>query len=174
MREYVTRLLREQYRVHAVSDGLKALDAARRLRPDLVVADVMMPILDGFDLLNAVRNDTALSSTPVILLSARAGEESRVEGLHAGADDYIVKPFTARELLARVGSHLAMSRLRREAHERVSTTLESISDSFIALDPEWRFTYVNAPAERTLQTSRSALLGRVLWDAFPSVCGSEL
>ncbi|PYX92122.1 MAG: hypothetical protein DMG71_18720, partial [Acidobacteria bacterium] len=118
MREYVRRLLSQQYRVHAVSNGEEALAAVRDLNPDLILTDVMMPGLDGFGVLRLIRQDPSTAGKPVILLSARAGEESRVEGLEQGADDYLVKPFTARELLARVGAHLAMARLRREAAER--------------------------------------------------------
>ena len=118
MRDYVRRLLSERYRVHAVSNGEEALAAVRDLRPDLVLTDVMMPGLDGFGLLRAIRQHPSTAGTPLILVSARAGEESRVDGLDAGADDYLIKPFTARELLARVGAHLAMARLRREAAER--------------------------------------------------------
>src|SRR5262249_6719378 len=97
MRRYLMHLLGDRYEVHAVADGRQALGATRQLRPALVLADVMMPELDGFGLLRAIRNDSALVTTPVILLSARAGEESRVEGLQADADDYLVKPFTTRE-----------------------------------------------------------------------------
>ena len=79
----------------------------------------MMPRLDGFGLLAAMREDPALRDLPVILLSARAGEEARVEGLDAGADDYLVKPFAARELLARVRSNLQLARIRREAAEQI-------------------------------------------------------
>jgi signal transduction histidine kinase len=118
MREYIQRLLSEQFAVEPVSDGLQALEKAREHPPDLVLADVMMPHLDGFGLLKALREDAATNTLPVILLSARAGEEARVEGIEAGADDYLVKPFTARELIARVKTHLTMSRLRREAAER--------------------------------------------------------
>jgi PAS domain S-box-containing protein len=118
MREYLSRLLGDPYEVHAVADGQQALEAARQLRPALVLADVMMPRLDGFGLLRAIRDDSALCSTPVILVSARAGEESRVEGLQADADDYLVKPFTSRELLARVATHVKMAHLRRVTAER--------------------------------------------------------
>ena len=118
MRQYLRHLLGGRYEVHAVADGRQALEAARLLRPALVLADVMMPQLDGFGLLRAIRDDSALASMPIILLSARAGEESRVEGLQAGADDYLVKPFTARELMARVEAHLKMANLRRETAER--------------------------------------------------------
>jgi signal transduction histidine kinase len=79
----------------------------------------MMPGLDGFQLLKALRGDERTTAVPVVLLSARAGEESRVEGLEAGADDYLVKPFSARELLARVQTHLELSRLRTETQESI-------------------------------------------------------
>ena len=115
MREYVKRLLAANYEIEAVADGEAALQAARERPPDLVLSDVMMPKLDGFGLLKALREDERLGTIPVILLSARAGEEARVEGLEAGADDYLIKPFSARELLARVRAHLEMTRLRREA-----------------------------------------------------------
>ena len=118
MRQYFRHLLDERYEVQSVADGQQALEVTRRLRPALVLADVMMPQLDGFGLLRAIRQDTALASTPVILVSARAGEESRIEGLQAGADDYLVKPFTSRELLARVEAHLKLATLRRESAER--------------------------------------------------------
>ena len=118
MRQYIARLLNERYEVHAAVDGLQALEATRKLRPALVLADVMMPQLDAFGLLRAIREDSSLASTPVILVSARAGEESRVEGLEADADDYLIKPFAARELLARVAAHVKMSNLRRETAER--------------------------------------------------------
>src|SRR5215469_4445645 len=118
MRQYLSRLLSERYEVHAVADGRQALETTRRLRPALVLADVMMPRLDGFGVLRAIRDDSALCSTPVILVSARAGEESRVEGLQSDADDYLVKPFTSREMLARVATQVKMAYLRRVTAER--------------------------------------------------------
>lgn len=188
MRAYVRRLLGASYEVQAVGNGVDALAAARRHPPDLILTDVMMPGLDGFGLLQELRAREDTRTIPVILLSARAGEDARVEGLAAGADDYVVKPFTARELLARVGAHLALSRLRSEAaerertlrakaeaaEERATTILESISDGFLALDREWRFTYVNEEAERTVGMSREALAGRVFWEVFPATRGGEL
>ena len=118
MRRYLLHMLADRYEVQAVADGRQALEAARLLHPALVLTDVMMPSLDGFGLLRAIRDDSALAGTPVILLSARAGEEERVEGLRADADDYLVKPFTQRELLARVATHIKMARLRHETAER--------------------------------------------------------
>jgi C4-dicarboxylate-specific signal transduction histidine kinase len=118
MRQYFKHLLNDRYEVCAVADGQQALAAMRQSRPALVLADVMMPQLDGFGLLRAVRDDADLASIPIVLVSARAGEESRIEGLQAGADDYLVKPFASRELLARVEAHLKLAILRREATER--------------------------------------------------------
>lgn len=114
VRAYVRRLLEPRYAVEAVADGAAALAAARVRPPDLLIADVMMPKLDGYGLLRALRGDARTSAVPVMLLSARAGEESRVEGLEAGADDYLFKPFYAKELLARVGARIELTRLRAE------------------------------------------------------------
>jgi PAS domain S-box-containing protein len=145
MRQYLARLLSERYEVHAAADGLQALEVTRKLRPALVLADVMMPHLDGFGLLRAIRDDSALASTPVVLLSARAGEESRVEGLEADADDYLIKPFAARELLARVAAHVKMASLRRETAER-----EERMRSEAELERE----KLQASEERLAETSR--------------------
>ncbi|HKS55739.1 MAG TPA: ATP-binding protein [Steroidobacteraceae bacterium] len=120
MREYVRRLLESNgYRVRAVADGQQALDAARAEPPDLVLTDVMMPQLDGFGLLQAIRADQRLAGIPVVMLSARAGDGAQIEGLDAGADDYLVKPFAARELLARVNSNIQLAIVRREAARAV-------------------------------------------------------
>ena len=105
MRKYVSRLLSPRYEVIAVADGEAALATVRARQPDLVLADVMMPRLDGFGLLQKLRTNPKTKTIPIILLSARAGEESRVEGLQRGADDYLIKPFSARELVARVGTN---------------------------------------------------------------------
>ena len=174
MRDYVRRLLEPRYEVEAVPDGEAALAAARARPPDLVLSDVMLPRRDGFGLLNALRADPTTRTIPLILLSARAGEGSRVEGLQAGADDYLVKPFATRELLARVGAHLKMARVRREAGERVTRIMESIPDGLVIIDREWRYTFVNTPAERMLGLPRSDLLGGCLWDLFPHVVGTEM
>ncbi len=132
MRDYVGRLLADRYDVLAVPDGLTALAAVQEKHPDLVLSDIMMPGLDGFGLLRELRADRRTRTIPVILLSARAGEESAVEGLDAGADDYLAKPFSAQELLARVRTHLELARVRREwanELEQANKELESFSYS---------------------------------------------
>jgi signal transduction histidine kinase len=132
MREYLVRLVSQRWRVDAVADGRAALDAAIAAPPDLVLSDVMMPNLDGIALVKALRAHPSTSMVPVILLSARAGEEAVVGGLETGADDYLIKPFSARELIGRVGTHLEMARLRRKeieaAHELAETRSALLDD----------------------------------------------
>ncbi|WP_375757566.1 ATP-binding protein [Corallococcus exercitus] len=117
LRTYITGLLDASLTVETAEDGLAALQAIRERPPDLVLSDVMMPRLGGFGLLRELRADPRLRAIPFVLLSARAGEEASVEGLEAGADDYLVKPFSARELQARVRTQLEMARVRREVAE---------------------------------------------------------
>ncbi|MEH2038299.1 hybrid sensor histidine kinase/response regulator, partial [Nostoc sp.] len=187
MRDYVNRLLSQQYEVEAVPDGLTALESARGRVPDLVLTDVMMPGLDGFGLLQALRADPLTQKVPIILLSARAGEEARVEGLEAGADDYLIKPFSARELLARVEAALKMARLRQEAMEReqglrieaevakahLETVIAGIQDQFFVLDREWRYTFVNDRVADVVGIPKEELLGKIIWEVFPDVVQSE-
>jgi two-component sensor histidine kinase len=184
------------WEVEAVGDGLSALEAARRRVPDLVLADVMMPGLDGFELLARLRGDPATREIPVILLSARAGEESRVEGMEAGADDYLVKPFSARELVARVGTHLRLARARaevlaqretllKEIHHRVKNNLEVV-DSLLQLqadalsDPRLRAalaeasTRVHAIAEVHRLLHGAGDLARVDMKAYAEVLSASL
>ena len=131
MRQYVSRLLHPRYSVQVVPDGSAALRAVKQSPPDLVLADVMMPNMDGFALLHALRSDQQTRHIPVILLSARAGEEAKIEGMTKGADDYLIKPFSARELLARVGAHVEMARLRKEAEERIKAERQRLHDLFM-------------------------------------------
>ena len=125
MREYLVRLLESRWTVEAVSDGRAALDSALLRPPDLVISDVMMPRLDGVGLLRELRANAKTSTIPFVLLSARAGEEAMVSGFETGADDYLVKPFSARELVSRVGTHLEMARLRRRATEAATELAET-------------------------------------------------
>jgi PAS domain S-box-containing protein len=126
MRAYIGRLLAAHWDVETVADGHAAIEAIRKNPPDLVVTDAMMPRLDGFGLLEAIRNDTELRDLPVIMLSARAGEEARIEGLGAGADYYLTKPFSARELVAQVNANLTLARVRSEAARELRASEEAL------------------------------------------------
>jgi signal transduction histidine kinase len=132
MREYLVRILSQNWLVETAEDGQAAFESAVRRRPDLILSDVMMPRMDGVALLNALRANPETRTVPIMLLSARAGEDAIVHGFETGADDYLVKPFAARELLARVRMHLEMARLRREwasELERAYKELEAFSYS---------------------------------------------
>ncbi len=132
MRAYMERLLRGRWTVEAVADGQKALERVRENPPDLVLSDVMMPRLDGLGLLKAMRAEEQTKTIPVILVSARAGEESRIEGLDWGADDYLIKPFSSQELIARVAAHLNLARLRKESETAVRRSEELLRGALTA------------------------------------------
>ncbi|WP_321885637.1 ATP-binding protein [Paraburkholderia bannensis] len=167
MRAYVGTLLASAYQVELAADGVQALDVARASKPDLIVSDVMMPRLDGFGLLEQVRRDPALRNVPVILLSARAGEEARIEGLDAGADDYLVKPFSARELAARVGALLERTQIRRANEQLLELALSSIQDQFFLLDQEARLTLVNPRFLELAGMTAAQALGQRFVDVCP-------
>jgi PAS domain S-box-containing protein len=173
MREYLRRVLAPHWLVETVADGAAALDASRATAPDLVVADMMMPVLDGFELLRRLRADVRTRSIPVVMLSARAGEESRLEGLQIGADDYLVKPFSAKELIARIRTHLELSRLRREAelqYEKLNALFEQAPAVICVLaGPEHVFRLANPPYLEV--TGNRPLLGRPIREALPELEG---
>ena len=137
MRAYLRGMLAGRYAVEVVANGVEALEAASRRRPDLILADIMMPGLDGLGLVQAIRTDKHLLDVPVILLSARAGEEARLDGLASGADDYLIKPFSARELMARVGALLELVALRHKSNERFRALVSASSDAVWSMNADW-------------------------------------
>lgn len=176
MRGYLTRLLSQQYDVEAVADGNAALAAVRRRPPDLVVTDVMMMGMNGIELVRSIRGNSQTLTLPMIILSASATEEARIEGIQAGADDYLVKPFSAREFLARIAGQLAQSAharqvqaLRAEAEAvkaHLEMVLESVSDAFVAVDNDWRITFINSKAAGELGRPKEGLVGADAWSVF--------
>jgi PAS domain S-box-containing protein len=178
MRDYVRKLLTPRIDVRSFSDGEAALAEVRREPPDLVLADIMMPHLDGFGLIKELRADPHTQLVPVILLSARAGEEERVEGLQAGADDYLAKPFSARELVGLVEAHLKLSQLRKQSaaalrhrSEQLETLLNAAPLGVYLVDAEFRITHVNPIARDVFADVPGGVLGRdfeevicILWN----------
>ncbi|OPG08782.1 SpoIIE family protein phosphatase [Microbispora sp. GKU 823] len=145
MREYLVRLLKGAgYQVSTAGDGMEALDAIRADAPDLVVSDVMMPRLDGLSLVAALRSDPRTAAVPVVLLSARAGQEASIEGLQAGADDYLVKPFAAAELLARVRANMDMARLRQHQARWRTALVDSLQEAFFVCDEQGAVVEINS------------------------------
>ena len=176
MRDYFRRLLADRFEVEAVGDGASALEAIRRSRPDVVISDVMMPGMDGFQLIAALRADAALSASPVILVSARAGEDARIEGLQAGADDYLVKPFSSRELIARVEAQLVRQKMRslEEAHRlRLAAVFENVPVGIAILrGPDHVYQYANA-SYLGLVGGR-AVVGKPIREALPELAGQGI
>ncbi len=153
MRAYLARLLAPAYDTITATTGHEALALIGAEGPDLVLSDVMMPELDGFALIAAVRARADISSLPFILMSARAGEEARVEGLEAGADDYLTKPFSARELMARIDGSLRLSRTRAEAASALGESAAELARRAADLS----------------EAQRLARLGSWQWDAASDV-----
>ena len=168
MREYITRLLAQRWTVQAVADGAQALAAVRERRPDLVLTDAMMPNLGGFELLRALRADSQTADIPILMLSARAGDESRVDGLHAGADDYLTKPFSAKELMARVTTHLELGRLRRQAEMERQKLYDQFMQAPVPMSlvvgPKLVFKLANQPYLEMI--GRSDVVGKSMREVF--------
>jgi PAS domain S-box-containing protein len=183
MREYVRRVLGGSCEVHAVPDGLMALKEIRKRKPNLVLADVMMPGLDGVELLRQIRAEASTHDLPVILFSARADEQSRVEGLEAGADDYLIKPFSARELLARVKANLRLADVRskaiadiRESEQRsrwLGSIVESSDAAIVSKNLDGIIISWNAGAERVFGYNAEEAIGQPITIVIPEDRRSE-
>ena len=178
MRAYLVRILSPYWHLEVVQDGLSALASLRANPPDLVLTDVMMPGLDGFGVLKAIRADPATAAIPVILLSARAGEEATLEGIEAGADDYLVKPFSSRELLVRIAARLEVAEMRKREHaahaeadeQRYrlnSLFMDAPTPICILKGPDHVFDFVNPPYQCLF--NGQALLGKTLAEAVPTM-----
>lgn len=185
MRDSLKLLLGQHYEVIVVEPAA-ALTAIQQQVPDLVLVDVLMP-LDVLALLQGLRADAQTQEVPVILLSTPGEEEACIEGLEAGANDYLIKPFSGRELLARIKTKLRMARLHRTAahceqelhiqaeaaEANLSSILSCIKDQFLFLDREWRYTYVNDRVMEVVGLSREEMLGKSIWKVFPDTIGSQ-
>ena len=176
MRTYLSKLLGARWRVDVANDGEHALELALALKPDLVVTDVMMPRLDGFGLLRALRGDERTRHIPVMMLSARAGEESRVEGFEAGADDYLAKPFSARELVARAEAQLLRARVRavEDEHRRRVAAVFSHAPVAIAVLRGPAHVFESANAQYLDLVGHRQIVGRPIREALSELSGQGI
>jgi PAS domain S-box-containing protein len=187
VREHLAEKLSDQYIVDTAGNGNEALLAVIRAKPALVVSDIVMPDMDGVELLKTLRESPGTRAIPVLLISGRAADEYRIEGFEKGADGFLAKPYTERELRALIGSMLRSSKMRaeaagREARDRaeqhalseLAALFGSMTGCFYALDRQWRFTYVNQCALDFYSTSRPQLIGSHYWEVFPGAKGSVL
>ena len=187
LRDHLARELSSAYVVDTAGNGEQALRVVLKNRPDLVVTDLLMPGVDGVELVQTLRSTPSTATIPILMTSGMAPDELRLKGFEFGADAYLAKPYSVRELSLRIHSMLQGTRLRaeaarREARERAeqdalverATLLESITDAFYAVDRHWRITYANQRALDHFGLSRSELLGKVLWDMFPPGTGETL
>lgn len=142
----------EGYRLLKAEDGPSALETARRTYPDLILLDVMMPGMDGYEVCRRLRRDPLLAEIPVVMITSLDDRESRLEGLRAGADDFLPKPYDTAELRARVGTITRLNRYRRLHEERAKLewVVERASEGYLMLDADDRLVYTNATARRLL------------------------
>ncbi len=175
MRSYAAGLLRPRWDVQEIADGSAALEAARAQPPDLVTTDIMMPGLDGFELLRALRADPLTGDVPVIMLSARANAEARIDGVDAGADDYLVKPFTARELVARVNLQMTMRQARAAINKQRAELYETFMQAPVPIcvlrGRDLTFEMANPLYCKFVGRAPAAVVGRPLAEVFPELVG---
>jgi PAS domain S-box-containing protein len=180
VRNHLAQALSDEFVVETAADGEEALKAVLRRRPDLVVTDLLMPVLSGIELVRTLRETPSTAGIPILMISGRAPDELRLQGFEVGADAYLAKPYSEKELRLRIRSmvHAAATRselAKREERERTeheamlerAALLESITDAFYAVDRESRVTYMNQRALDYFGRSREQLVGRNIWEELP-------
>ena len=168
MRNYIKSILQKKFNVKTASNGVEALEKIKSFQPDIVVSDVMMPVMDGIQLLKSIKENWQTSSLPVILVSARAGEESKIEGLEIGADDYLVKPFSSKELFARIGTQIGMTKKRRAVEEHLNQMLLQAPTAIqILKGPEFIYELANERSLQLLGKTRQEVIGYKVSEVMP-------
>lgn len=170
MRDYVQKLLRPHFEVETVNDGYQVLQSLQHKTPDLILSDIMMPHMDGIELLKHLKQHPQTALTPVILLSARAGEAARLDGLEAGADDYLVKPFSAKELLTRVSNHLRIASARLQAHKQLHNIFRQAPVAMCILrGPDYIIELANEKALQVWGKTAAQVLEKKALEVFPEL-----
>ena len=170
MRQHIQSLLQKHFTVLTAANGMEALHKIRSEKPSLVLSDIMMPIMNGIELLKAIKENEQHSDIPVILLTARAGEESKIEGYQTGADDYLVKPFSAKELFARVDAQIKIAKKRNAVANQLHGLFEQAPTAIIILKgPEAVFELANKRALEIIGKNKEDVIGQKLADALPEL-----
>ena len=170
MREHISSILSNNFNVITANNGMDALHRIKETIPDLVLSDIMMPVMDGIGLLKEIKSNKSTENIPVIFLTARAGEESRIEGWETGADDYLVKPFSAKELLSRVRAQIKLVKLRQSLESNVRNLfLEAPAVIGILRGPQHVLELAN---EMYLQMAGNRdIVGKPIREALPELKG---
>jgi len=172
MRSYLRRLIEPYYEVSSAKNGAEALESIQKCLPQLVVSDVMMPVMSGKELVQAIRRDPDTARLPFILLSARAGDEARVDGLEAGADDYMVKPFSGRELISKIRSQINIARTRNHADELIRQLFTNAPVAIsIVRGPDHIIELANRHILEIWGREADEVLNKRLFDALPELRG---
>ena len=170
MREHLRSILGSHFHVVTASNGLNALHLMRESKPDVIISDIMMPIMDGLQFLKEMKQDKRTARIPFILLTARAGEESKLEGYETGADDYLVKPFSALELIARVRAQIEISRKWNDTEQRLTGFLMQAPAGIAVMEgPRHVYTLANAQFQRMFARTHEQLIGKSVKEAFPEI-----
>jgi PAS domain S-box-containing protein len=198
MRRYFQKLLERDFEVITASNGKEALEKMAEFIPEIVVSDVMMPVMDGIELLKEIKNNAYTANVPVILVSARAGEEATSEGLDMGADDYLVKPFSSRELLSRVKSQIKISKTHKEfsdklerlvaerteelrsknndlenAHSFLQQVIDSSVEYISVFDTDLHYVTVNERYEEVIGLKKKDIYGKHLLEVNPTAAETQ-
>ncbi len=175
MRQHIESIISTKYNTLTAANGLEALQVLKQQPPSLILSDIMMPVMDGIELLKEVKENPAIAHIPVILITARAGEESRIEGYETGADDYMTKPFSANELLSRVKSQLKITQTRKEVEQRLRGFLMQAPAAIAILEgPEHVFSLTNIRFQELIGRQSEEMLGYSLKQLFPEFEGQGI
>jgi PAS domain S-box-containing protein len=175
MRGYVKRVLSSRCIVHTANNGAEAIEMIRQHNYELDISDVMMPVMNGFELLKKIREDYNKKNTPVIFLSARAGEEAKVEGIDAGADDYLVKPFSSRELVAKVEANIKIARNRIKAEKNLRNIIyQSPFAMNIMKGNDFVIEIANRKVLEMLDKKEEEIIGKSMLEVFPELAGQGI
>jgi len=170
MRRYIKQLLQNDFQVITSVNGEDALQKIAQHAPELVLSDIMMPVMDGVQLMQAIKSNPSTKSLPVILLSARAGEEARIVGYETGADDYLVKPFSANELIARIKSQFNLARIRKEVESNLKNLIQQSPVAMALLrGPSLTVELINAGALEIWGKSYKDVINKPLALAMPEI-----